>query len=196
MTYKRYIYLFIMLGLLPISCWKKENNLHFIFDNVSVYSYNDDSLNTPIQQTDTIVNEKIYFKLDLNISYLASNNYAVFGNELFATSKPRKGQNGLKVKLNDINIVSDKLFRGQSPGTNLNDFFSWHDIGWDKQMKTINQLKDRFNENEFFLGGSFYSIKLILNQKPNDSLSHKFTFNFAYSDGSIQTTTTNKINWK
>ncbi len=192
---KRWIFLLLFLGWIPLSCWKQEKNHHFQIDSITIQSFKDDQLNMLVQQTDSLTDSQTFFKLNMNLSYIASIEIFDFSNRLYAFQKARRGGQGLKKKISDIKIYSDKMFNGRSPGENLKSIFLWenHSNG---DQNSIDELRDQLNRSEIFLGESSGYVKLILIEKPMDSLSHHLYFNLVYDNGSTQGAVTEKINWK
>ena len=193
---KRYILILIFLGVIPFACEKAEP--YFEISNLTCQVYIDDSLLIQIQPTDSLSDNQVFFKIDMAYDYVADNrmvHFFEFSPALYAFSKARPGKLGLKEKLNTIKIYSDNNFNGHVAGADIKELFKWHDVQWDGQQKPIDSLITLLNKEAFFLGNPYY-LKLILNEKPIDSLEHTFSFDFIYENGKHQLTNSIKINWK
>lgn len=196
MTFKRFLFVLFFLGLIPVSCWYKDVPQYTSLGYMSVEAFYDESLIMPIADTDSISDSIIYFKLNSKVSYISSLPKLDLTNTSYAMTKPKSGYDGLKIKLSDIRITSDNLLNGNAVGTNLASYFTWI-VNEFQPIYSTNEFKEELNDNSnyFYYTGNDY-FTLVLKTKPTDSLSHRFTFDFIYVDGTVQSTTSEKLTWQ
>jgi len=195
MTLKRILIIVLFLGLIPAACWNKDVQPHTRLGDMSVQSFQDKSLTSQIIEADAITDSIIYFKLNSKATFISSLPKFDFINTSYAFRKAKPGYDGLKVKLSDIRITSDNLFNGNAEGTNLKTYFGWIFFD-DEPDNSIDKLMTELNEDsDCLLTGNDY-FKFVMNAKPTDSLSHRFTFDFIYVDGTVQSATSEKLTWE
>jgi len=187
---KKIIFLFVLLGLFPFSCFKPKYPFAEI-DNL-IINLSKPYSNQFISLNDTIQLDTLFFKFDFegrNIAYFQ--NHFDFNNSLFALTKPQNGYKGLKDKISDINIYSNKVFNGRIAGLTLNDIF-YYQYG----ETTVNHLKNELNDRGiYFRDGHSDIYSLLLTQKPLDSLKHKFSVVMDFESGKKIVAYTSAI-WK
>jgi hypothetical protein len=196
---RRVILMIIFLGLLPFGCWEKVLDIYYEINDLTCQVFKDDSLSILIQPTDTVSNNQVFFKINMTYDYIADNRalqYFIFSRSLYAFSKGRPGRDGLKEKLSSIKIYSNNSFNGHVAGSDIKELFKWHDVQWDGQQKSIDSLVMLLNKTAFFVAESPYFLKLVLKEKPLDSLQHIFSFDFLYQNGQHQLVSSTMINWK
>ncbi len=171
--------MFALLGLFPFSCFKPKYPFAEI-NNLIISISKDDYSNQFISSNDTIRLDTTFFRFDFegrNIAYIE--NYFDFNNSLFALTKPQNGYKGLKDKITNINIYSDKVFNGRLAGITLNDIFYYQN-----GKTTVNHLKNELNyRGIYFRDGHSDQTSLLLIQKPLDSLKHKFSIVMDFESG-------------
>lgn len=196
---KRILLTLLFLGLIPFACIDQKYP-YFIIDSLNCQVYKDDELTSILNPTDSLSAASSFYQVNFSyhyVSLLKQRGLPDFSNSAFAFSSHPPGFEGLKEKLNSIDIYSDKLFNGRVAGSNLNDLFKWHDVQGDGQKKSIDTLVLALNKESFFIpDNQRYFLKLILNQRPADSLSHVFTFDLVYTSGKHQTFNSTTVNWK
>ncbi len=196
-TFKRFLFIVFFLGLIPTSCWKKENRRHFRLGDFAINVYDNHSSLNKIDSTTSVSDSTILFRLYSTISYLANQTRFSLINKSYATSKPRPGKDGLDIKLSDIKITSDKLFNGITSGTKLNSLFKWQKTYRDASLAEINELINELNAEDINqCCDENYEFDFVLQSKPTDSLTHRFTFDFIYVDGTVQSATSEKLTWE
>jgi len=163
---------------------------------MSVEAFYNKSLTIPIVETDNISDSIIYFRLNSKVSYISLLPKLDLINASYAMTKPKSGYDGLKIKLSDIRITSNNLFNGNVAGTNLASYFTWI-AGEYHPVYSTAEFKDELNDDpDYFIYTSNKYLASVLNTKPTDSLSHHFTFDFIYVDGTVQSTTSEKLTWE
>ncbi len=195
---RRIIFILLFIGLIPIACEKVDG--YFKITDLTCDTYKDDSLSQTIGLNDTITSNSIYFKINLSYDYISYNPTTPsfdFSQSALAYDKRKPGYKGLKDKLKSIKIYTDNVFNGNQAGSDLKDFFKWHDIQWDGQKKSIDSLVLVLNTESIFIGdANKYYLKVILNQKPIDGLNQVFNFDFIYENGSHQLISSSMIHFK
>ena len=194
---RRTILTIILLGIIPFGCHQVDG--YFKINNLTCEIYKDDELSIILLPIDTISNDQLFFKINMTYDFISYNNSRqplVLWTPLYAFSKGRPGNDGLKDKLKEIKITSSNNFNGQNAGIDLKELFKWHDVQWDGHQKSIDSLVIALNESAFFLDGNSYFLKLILKERPTDNLQHIFNFDFTYENGTHQLVSSTVINWK
>jgi hypothetical protein len=196
---KKALLTLLFLGLIPIACIDQRYP-YFIIDSLNCQVYRDDGLTAGLSPTDSLSTTQSFYKINFSYNYISlikNIEFFDFNNKAFAFSSEAPGFEGLKEKLSSIEIYSNKLFNGRPAKSNLKELFKWHDVQWDGMKKSIDSLVIALNKESFFIPDKHqYFLKLILNQRPTDSLSHIFTFDFVYKNGKHQTFNSTTINWK
>jgi hypothetical protein len=189
MPVKRFLFLLLFLGLIPFSCGTKDP--YYELSNLSLEAYRDNDLSSKIYPTDTVDQQEVFFKASMNLDYVSTLKIAL-SSQLLAFKKAQNGYKGLKTHLSHLNFFSDKLFNGRMPGSPLGDLLICREYLADLDLsKTVEGLNERGpcckEEN--------YEMKFYLKQRPNDSLSHHFTLEFNFSDGTKMSSQA-RVNWK
>lgn len=82
-------------------------------------------------------------------------------------------------------------------GTNLNNLFKWQKTYRDASLAEISELITELNAEDINqCCDKNYEFDFVLQSRPTDSLSHRFTFDFIYVDGTVQSATSEKLTWE
>ncbi len=195
-------FLFIAPVLIYLSCCKcssiNTSNLYKNITGLTISAYGQGGSFAP----DTIfVRDSLVSLLNFKYDFVAKNQWSNINlmNEASATScncefYPSKG---IKSKIDSLVIVSDQIFNGLAPNSNLAHFFVSQFSGQNNfpQYGTVAQSIDSSLNGEFkpgFLGGGTTRYYV---SKPFDNLSHRITFILYYNNLQFRASERRVIKW-
>ncbi len=172
------------LGLAVKCCSSSESFAYWKMNDFKVLITDNEGLNVISDSTNI---DTLNLQITIDPIFLASqkNVLPLFVNSAYALSCPDPGELGLKDKLINLKITSDKEFENKIAGEDLREFCSFGN-----NSNGYSEFLNHMNSTSFT-----YSIDIKINKKPNQILPRKFKILFEFEDGTIKEKESNSFVW-
>lgn len=120
------------------------------------------------------------------------NNFSFLVNAAYACTCIQCGDQGLKSKLNSIEITSDNTFNGISANGSLNSFFKVQKDFYSNTDYSLDSLVNLYNKE----GMRSSNFSLFTKTKPGNTAGHKLKLTMRFANSTSVEVTANPIIWQ
>jgi hypothetical protein len=190
---RKYLFLLVFLGLLPISCFRPKYPYYHI-RRIALLPFSDGALTQQVNTFNLNSTDSVFLKLHFSIDFLAQASFQSFENTCLAFTKPSNGDYGLKEdSVIGVTITSDRTYGDVPPGSLLNQKFRC--IFYKELRELESMITDLNNRAPAPYPDRTGFRKLFAAENPSSPGEHNFTFSLDFKSGKrISTNAT--VSWQ